>query len=129
MRTVQCLVVAAILVTSGLAFGPAATAKGGDVIRRGSCSAASHWKLKLRPDNGKIELEFEVDQNKVGRTWRVRIRENGALIFSGRRVTKAPSGSFTVRLLAANHPGRDAFRARAASVASGETCLGRASIG
>ena len=129
MRTIQRLVVAVLVVVSGFALAPAAGAKDGDVIRRGACSGASDWKLKLSPQNGKIEVEFEVDSNKLGQTWRVRIRQQGGLIFSRSRMTQAPSGSFEVRRLAQNHAGTDAFRARAVNLASAETCLGRASIG
>jgi hypothetical protein len=129
MRTVQRLAVAAVLVVSGIALAPEAGAKAGDVIRAGACSGASDWKLKLSPENNRIELEYQVDQNKAGQTWRVRIRENGVLIFKGTRVTKAPSGSFTVRLLAKDTAGTDSFRAAATNVATGESCVGRASIG
>jgi hypothetical protein len=112
-----------------LAAGPGASAKGGnDVTKRGSCSAQSEWKLKLSPDNGKIEVEFEVDQNKVGDTWRVAIRENGNRVFRGKRVTRGPSGSFTVRTLARNPAGSDSFKATAANLSTNESCVGRASI-
>jgi hypothetical protein len=121
-------VVLALIVAGTLVQAPAAGAKDGDVIRRGSCSANSDWKLKLSPENGRIEVEFEVDQNVVGQTWRVRIRQNGERIFAGRRTTKAPSGSFTVRVLADNTPGTDAFRAAALNLTTGDTCVGRASI-
>jgi hypothetical protein len=106
-----------------------ATAKAGDVIRRGTCSGASDWKLKLSPENGRIQVEYEVDSNVVGQTWGVRVFHNGVRIFAGRRITQAPSGSFTVRLLAANLPGTDGFRARAANLATGEVCGGAAAIG
>jgi hypothetical protein len=129
MRTIQRVVVVAMLVVSGAVLVPSAGAKAGDVIRTGACSGRSDWKLKLSPEGNRIELEYEVDQNKVGQTWRVRIRQNGDRIFAGSRVTKAPSGSFTVRLLARNTPGTDSFRAAATNVSSGETCVGRASIG
>jgi hypothetical protein len=129
MRTIQWLVVAGLLVIGGLAMAPGAGAKAGDVIRTGACSGVSDWRLKLSPDNGQIEVEYQVDSNKAGQTWRVRIRQNGVLIFAGTRVTQPPSGSFTVRRLAKGHAGTDAFRARAVNLASGETCVGRASIG
>jgi len=129
MRTIQRLVVAGLLVIGGLATAPGSGAKAGDVIRTGACSGASDWKLKLSPDNGRIEVEFEVDSNRSGQTWRVRVREDGVLIFAGTRVTQPPSGSFTVRRLAKDHVGTDAFRARAENLASGETCVGRATIG
>ena len=128
MRTMQRLLVVALLVASGIALAPGAGAKGGDVIRTGVCSGAAHWKLKLSPDNGRIEVEFQVDTNRVGQAWRVRIRHNDVLIFVGKRVTKAPSGAFTVRRLTNNRAGTDSFRAGARAVVSGQTCVGRASI-
>jgi hypothetical protein len=106
-----------------------AFAKDGDVIRQGACSGTSDWKLKLSPENGRIEVEYEVDSNHVGQTWRVRLFENGNRIFAGKRMTQGASGSFTVRVLAANHAGSDAFKARATNVANGEVCGGSASIG
>ena len=58
-----------------------AHANGGDVIRRGNCSGSSDWKLKLSPEDGRIEVEFEVDSNVAGQTWQVRITKNGNQIF------------------------------------------------
>jgi hypothetical protein len=106
-----------------------AFAKDGDVIRRGSCSGSTDWKLKLSPENGKIEVEYEVDSNKVGQTWRVRLFHDGNRFFSGTRTTAGASGSFEVRKVVANHSGSDSFRARAVNVSSGEVCGGSASIG
>jgi hypothetical protein len=128
-RTIGRVVLAVGLATTLLAAGTAASAKAGDVVKTGACSAASDWKLKLSSDSGKIQLEFEVDENKVGQTWSVRIKQNGTRIFAGKRVTKAPSGSFTVRLFATDHAGTDSFRASATNPATGESCVGRASIG
>jgi hypothetical protein len=101
-------------------------AKDGDVIRRGACSGASDWKLKLSAENGRIEVDYQVDQNRVGDTWRVRIRHDGDLVFAGKRITKAPSGSFEVRILQADRSGDDVFKARAVNLRTGEVCGGRA---
>jgi hypothetical protein len=117
--------IAGVAMLATLAAAPA-VAKRGDVIRRGACSGRSDWKLKLSPENGRIETGFEVDQNVNGRTWRVRIRHDGDLVFSGLRTTRAPSGSFEVRLIQANRAGRDVFTARAVNPSSGEICSGRA---
>jgi hypothetical protein len=107
-----------------------AFAKSGDVVRTGSCSASSNWKLKLSPeDGGKIQVEYEVDSNKVGQQWRVKLFENGNRIFRGTKTTQGTSGSFTVRVLANNTAGTDSFRGHALNLASGETCGGTASIG
>jgi len=115
--------VAAMLAVSVAGALPA-MAKDGDVIRRGSCSGATDWKLKLSPEDGKIEVEYEVDSNKVGQTWAVRIVKNGNVIFRGNRTTQGPSGSFEVRVVARNSAGDDVFRARATH--AGETCAGGA---
>ena len=122
-KAISHTVVAAMACVAMLgAVAPPAAAGGPEVIREGACSGRSDWKLKLKEDNGRIEVEFEVDQNVVGRLWRVRIRQDGVLVFSGRRRTQAPSGSFEVRLLERNTAGTDRFVARARSLAGGETC-------
>jgi hypothetical protein len=110
-----------------LAAGPA-SAKSGDVIKTGSCSASSDWKLKLGPRDSGIETEFEVDSNVVGQKWSVVITDNGATVLSAKRTTVAPSGSFTVRALLANKAGTDTVVATARNAATGETCRGSASI-
>ena len=120
--------VAAVVMGAMLIGGTAlpVLAKDGDVIRRGECSAPSDWKLKLSEDNGRIEVEYEVDQNRVGDTWRVRIRHDRDLVFAGRRTTRAPSGSFGVRLLQRNRAGDDVVRGRAVNLRTGEVCGGKA---
>ena len=123
-RILATTTVIAALLTGALA-GPA-LAQDSDVIRRGSCSGASDWKLKLSEENAKIEIEFQVDQNVVGDVWRVRIRHDGDLVFAGRRTTKAPSGSFEVRIVEPDRAGDDVLRARAVNTRTGETCVGRA---
>jgi hypothetical protein len=125
-KIVRVALAAALALT--VAGAVPASAKDGDVIRTGACSGASDWKLKLSPENGKTEVQYEVDSNVVGQTWRVRIFQNGERIFRGSRVTQAPSGSFTVRVLAANPAGTDSFKGRAVNAATGEVCVGRASI-
>lgn len=117
--------VAAVLALSVAGAVPAA-AKGGDVIRRGQCSGASDWKLKLSPQDGRIEVEYEVDSNHVGQTWQVRITRNGAVIFRGSRRTTGPSGSFEVRDVTRNSAGADVVRARATH--AGEVCAGVATF-
>ena len=84
-----------MLIAGLITVGPAATAKDGDVRRSGSCSGTSDWELKLSWENGKIEVEFEIDQNKVGDEWRVTLKHDGERFFRGMRETKGPSGSFS----------------------------------
>ena len=61
------------LVAAFVLLVPAGIAAAGqnDVIREGSCGNASDWKVKVSPENGRLEVEFEVDQNVSGDRWRV----------------------------------------------------------
>jgi hypothetical protein len=122
------LTAAAALAAALWLVAPAAAGSdsGREVIRTGNCSGASDWKLKAKLDNGRIETEFEVDQNINGRRWRVTIAQNGSRVFSGIRTTLAPSGSFEARRLLANRPGADRIVASARAPSGGETC--RASL-
>jgi hypothetical protein len=115
----------AALVLCAVPAAFAAPAKSGPVVRAaGTCTKASSAKLKLKEDNGRIEVEFEVDQNKVGRTWTVVLRQNGNVVRRLTKVTQAPSGSFTARVLTGNKAGTDRFVATASR--PGETCTARA---
>jgi hypothetical protein len=124
VRTMVVTAIVGALVLAGAATP--ASAKDGDVIREGACSARSDWKLKLSREDGRIEVEFEVDQNVRGDAWRVRIRHDGSTFVKGRRVTRGPSGSFEVRAVERNRAGRDVFRGRAVNARTGEVCSGRA---
>jgi hypothetical protein len=128
----HAIVVAALVGVSLLVLAPAAHAGGGggdgEVITRGSCSGQTDWKLKVKPDDGRLELEFEVDQNVNGQSWNVRIKQNGSRIFTGSRLTHAPSGSFELRRRPNDSAGTDRFVARATNPSTGETCVGRISI-
>jgi hypothetical protein len=121
----------ATLAAAVLVVAPAALAGNGhdrEVIRTGKCSAGSTWKLKAKLDDGRIETEFEVDQNQIGRRWRVNLRQNGSLVFSAIRRTLAPSGSFEARTLLANRAGADRIVGFARALARGETCRGSLSF-
>jgi hypothetical protein len=112
------------LFAAALLAVPAASAKGGHpgtLKIRGVCSQQSTSKLKLSRDNGRIEVEFEVDQNQNGVPWKVTLRRNGTRAASLTAKTRAPSGSFEIRRLIADRPGADRISARATR-ASGETC-------
>ena len=96
MRTFVALGLAAIVATVVLAAALPAAAGGQEVIRTGSCSGSADWKLKLKHDDSKIEVEFEVDQNVNGERWRVVLKRDGNRFFKDVRTTRAPSGSFSV---------------------------------
>jgi hypothetical protein len=54
-----------------------ASAKDGDVLVRGSCTGPTTSKLKLSEEDGRIEIEFEVDQNRSGVRWTVTLGRSG----------------------------------------------------
>jgi hypothetical protein len=114
------------LTIAALAFASSAVgAERPGVLKTGKCSAGTSWKLKAKPEDGGLEAEFEVDQNRVGRRWRVVLRRNGSIVFRGTRRTTAPSGSFEVRKIL---PGGGRIVATARALSSGETCRGALSI-
>jgi hypothetical protein len=80
---------AALLV--GSATVPA-TANDGDVVRRGDCSGRADWKLKVGPEDGRLEVEGEIDSNHAGQVWRWRFKHDGVVVASGTRTTCGTSG-------------------------------------
>lgn len=106
---------------------PTPRSGGNDGVRRsGACSPSSSWKLKAKPRNGRLETEFEVDQNRSGVQWHFKLRLNGTKVAEGNRVTKPPSGSFTVERRLANPAGTD--KISAVATRRGETCRASLSI-
>ncbi|MBA2642606.1 MAG: hypothetical protein H0U82_06755 [Actinobacteria bacterium] len=103
-----------------------ASAKDGDVLAVGSCTKSTTSKIKLSPENGRIEVEFEVDQNRNGVRWSVAIRHRGQVVRRLVRVTRAPSGSFEARVVLPNGPG--AHRIAATATRRGETCTAAATF-
>jgi hypothetical protein len=109
--------------------GSAATADASSAVEaRGTCSAGAEWKLKGKHDDGRIEVEFEVDSNVVGQVWSVRLTDNGIQRFQGTRTTLAPSGSFTVRRRIVDLAGGDTVRVVATDTASGQRCAGSITV-
>ena len=121
---VTALITGVLVATTLVAAPMTASAKDGDIIRTGDCTARSDWKLKLSPENGRIEVEFEVDQNRNGQKWSVKLKRNGSVFWRGTRTTQPPSGSFEVRRLTRNGPGVEKIVARAKNPSTGEVCRG-----
>jgi hypothetical protein len=117
---------AAAAIAAALAIAPAAMAKDGDVRVAGTCTGATSSKLKLSPEDGGIEVEFEVDQNRNGVRWNVVLLRNGKRVGTRVGVTGGRSGSFEARFVTGNRAGVDRFVARATR--PGEVCRAKASI-
>jgi hypothetical protein len=113
-----------VIASGMIAMAPTVAANDADVIRTGNCSGASDWKLKVSPEDGRLEVEFEVDQNRNGQVWNVVLKRNGNAFWRGQRTTQAPSGSFEVRKLTRNGAGTDTIVGRATNPKTGEVCRG-----
>ena len=90
--------------------------------KRGNCTAATDWKLKAKPRDGRLEVEFEVDSNVTGQRWTYTLRHDGTVKASGARTTKAPSGSFSVEKRLPNAAGVHTISATSKNARTGETC-------
>ena len=92
------------------------------VIRTGTCSSGARWKLKVKTDDGRLEVEGEVDSNVVGQRWRWTLRHNGSVSDRGVGTTAGRSGSFDVERRIVDLAGTDAVVFRA--VRDGQVCRG-----
>lgn len=104
-------ITAPLLVTATPAF--ASGGGGGGVSSSGACTNGGHFQLKAKHDDGRIEMEYEVDSNRVGEVWAVRVTDNGAVVVAQHATTAGRSGSFTIRKVIADRPGPDKLHARA----------------
>lgn len=126
-RTLSGAAIAAALTVPLLATaGPAVASDGHGVTSTGSCSRHGTFKLTAKHDDAAIEIEYEVDTNRAGQTFAVRLTDNGAVIAKRTATTTAPSGSFTVSKRTANRAGIDTIRAHAVSGAN--VCGGHVSL-
>ena len=118
-RMTAAATAAAVLLTVGAV---PAMASDPEKIRRGGCSGPADWKMKVSPDDGRLEVEAEVDSNVTGQTWRWRLSHNGSVSARGTKITRGRSGSFDVERRMANLAGTDRFRFRA--VHGDQVCRG-----
>jgi hypothetical protein len=121
--TAACL--GAVTMTVGAA--PAQASDDDRIIKTGACSAGADWKLKVKTDNGRLEVEGEVDSNVNGQTWAWVFKDNGSVVARGTGTTIAPSGSFEVERKIPNLAGTDRVVFRATH--AGETCRGVIAFG
>lgn len=115
MKNLTVTLAAAALVAAGIPAlsASAAAADDDETIREGSCSSGATWKIKAKPDDGRLEVEAEIDSNRVGQTWTWVLRHNGSVSARGASRTTGRSGSFDVERRTVDAAGTDTFRFRA----------------
>ena len=127
MNTFRCALVATALAAPLALAAPAHASGGTAVVNRSSCVGGGIFTLKAKHDDARvIEVEYEVDTNRAGQVWSVRLLHDGVTIFSGPATTVAPSGSFTVRRTTGNWSGTDVITSRATRGA--QVCGGRVAL-
>jgi hypothetical protein len=114
---------AALTVSMGL-VAPAHASHGGDdgIRTSGRCSSGAHWKLKAKHDDGRIEVEGEIDSNHAGQKWHWTLKHNDSTSAKGTKRTGGGSGSFEVERRMADLAGKDHFSFRATH--GGSVCRG-----
>jgi hypothetical protein len=102
--------------------GGAGGGHGVRVVRTGTCSDGAHWKLKVKRDDNRLEVEGEVDSDQSGQTWAWRIDDNGSVAAQGSTMTRGRSGSFSVERKIMDKAGADTITFHARH--DGESCTG-----
>ena len=98
---------------------------GAKAVRASSSCAGGAMKLKSKHDDGRIEVELELDTNRKSQRWSVRLLD-GATVWKGKRTTHAPSGSFSVEKSIADRAGKDHVKVRVAR--GGTACSARLTV-
>lgn len=128
LRRIGLLGSAALMAVTTLAVG-AVPAAAGEVERekRGDCTRSSDWDFELEKEHGRIDVTVDLDTNRSGRRWRVRIWHNGTLTTNVLRRSQ-DDGDVEVERVRPDRRGRDTIRFRAVDQVNGEVCTGSLSI-
>lgn len=102
-----------------VAAAPAASAKSPRVIETEQCGPA-FTKLKVSPEDGRMEVEYELDQNRTGKRWSLRLDLDGRQVATASRVTAGRSGSFEWRVVTSDPAGTNTWTVTARR--GGTTC-------
>ncbi len=126
MNIKQTTVKASVLATAALLAVPAvatpAHAKGGDAVRNSASCASGTIKVKAKADDGRLEVEGEVDTNRVGQDWNWKIKRDGDVVRRGSGTTAGASGSFSVTRRIGNPAGQNTIKFRAVRASTGKVC-------
>jgi hypothetical protein len=83
--------------------------------------------LQLKADDGAIEVEWEVDRNRTGESWRVTLARSGRVLHRATVRTGGRSGSFSFERRISDLAGADRVTARAVGP-RGVTCTATATL-
>ena len=122
------LALAGIAATTLLSAAPVMAQGGGGggnpSVASGHCSGPGTWRLKAKPDDNRIEAEFEVDGIAAGPTWHVTLKDDGVTFFAGNRRASSGADSLKVEARTARPP-RHRHRPRSGDELDNRTNLSR----
>ncbi|HKG38942.1 MAG TPA: hypothetical protein VKB25_08130 [Conexibacter sp.] len=101
-----------------------AHARGGDDVRvTASCGRGASAELRLKSDDGAIEVEYRVRRSRAGERWSIALVHERRVAWRGRATTSGSgsSGGFRIRHTLPDFTGADEITARASN-ARGLTC-------
>jgi hypothetical protein len=116
-RLGRALALLSLAAVCALAAAPGAEAGSGDPDRGearvdGTCTGGVRSELRLKADDGLLELEFELDRARAGAQWRIVLVHERRVVWKGMRRTRS-GGSVEVRSTLRDLPGADTVTARA----------------
>lgn len=117
-KTAFIPVLAAITALASLST---AMAKTGDVIKRANCPGSAKSKLKASPENGRIEVEYEIDNAVAGERWKIILKKGNRKIFKGVRTVNG-AREIKVRKVTSNGAGTERISAKARNLNTGAQC-------
>jgi hypothetical protein len=119
---------AAFLVALGFSMTSAVPALADDEEDRGQCSGYATWRLKVKADDGRLEVEGRIYTNHRGQPWNWQILHDGGVSYRGKTKTSGESGSLKITRRVVDSPGTDRIGWRAVNPRSGQKCHGSVSI-
>jgi hypothetical protein len=124
-RTALATIAFALISVPASLVAPAQASHGGDdhggVRTSGHCGS-TRWQLKTKHDDGRFEVEGEIDSNRAGQKWHWTFKHNGSTSAKGTKRTSGRSGSFSVERRMTDLAGKDHFAFRATH--GGTVCRG-----
>lgn len=124
MSRTRLRLAALALTTLGIAAPAAPALAAAPVSAEGACTAASDWKLTANPNDGFLQVTYEVDSDIEGQVWQYRLIDNGTVFLSGSIQTRG-GGSFDIDAQYFDLAGIDRVVGQARNAATGEICNGR----
>ena len=119
---------AALILVLTLAPSAHAGVLGAGVGRQGPCTGSSHWRIRVIPDAGMLDVRFLLAGGASDDTWNLFLDQNGTGFFAGSRIAQ-DLGLVQVRRLRPDAPGVDVISAAAHDIVTGEICQGSVRYG